>query len=106
MSRQHRWPISGFTRTSPGRLWLLTLGMAAVSVLAGIVLSSEVSARTSDLSTVTGRTEPLSGASQDLHSALSEADAAAASAFLAGGLEPAALRDRYTHSIDAAAGAL
>lgn len=106
VSRQHRWPISGFTRTSPGRLWLLTLGMVAVSVLAGIVLSSEVSARTSDLSTLTGRTEPLSGASQDLYSALSEADAAAASAFLAGGLEPAALRDRYTHSIDAAAGAL
>lgn len=82
------------------------LGLVALSVLAGIVLSSGVSARTSELSTLIGRTEPLAGASQDLYSALSEADAAAASAFLAGGLEPADLRERYTRSVTTASAAL
>ncbi len=104
--RRRRAAIGGFARTSPGRLSLLTVGLVALIVLAGVVLSSAVSHRTTELSTLIGRTEPLAGASQDLYSALSEADASAASAFLAGGLEPPALRERYTRSIDTAARAL
>lgn len=98
--------VAGFARTGPGRLSLLTLGLVLLSVLAGLVLSSTASRQTTQLSTLTGRTEALAGAAQDLYSALSEADAAAASAFLAGGLEPAALRERYTRSINTAAASL
>ena len=101
-----RSAVAGFARTGPGRLSLLTLGLVLLSVLAGFVLSSTASKQATQLSTLTGRTEALAGAAQDLYSALSEADAAAASAFLAGGLEPAALRERYTRSINTAAASL
>ena len=101
-----RSAIAGFARTSPGRLSLLTLGLMVLSVLVGVVLSSTASSQTAQLNALTARTEPLAAAAQDLYSALSEADATAASAFLAGGLEPPVLRERYARSIDTAAAAL
>jgi len=112
-ARRHRRSISGrrsalagFARTSPGRLALTMLVLMLLSVLAGLALSTTTSKQTTQLSTLTVRNEPLTSAAQDLYSGLSEADAAAASAFLAGGLEPADVRERYTRSIDTAAAAL
>lgn len=46
---------------------------------------------------------PLSLDGQQIYRALSDADATAASAFLSGGLEPAAARRRYLTDIAAAA---
>jgi len=37
--RRRRAAIGGFARTSPGRLSLLTVGLVALIVLAGVVLS-------------------------------------------------------------------
>ncbi len=106
MAAGRRSAIAGFARTSPGGLSLITLSLMVLSVLAGVVLSSTASSQTAQLSALTARTEPLTAAAQDLYSALSEADATAASAFLAGGLEPPDLRERYARSIDTAAAAL
>lgn len=104
--RRRRWAVAAFLRTSPGRLSLITGALVVLTILTGIVLSSTVSSRATDLGTLIGRTEPLAGAAQNLYSALSEADATAASAFLTGGLESNALREGYTRSTTAAAAAL
>ena len=47
--------------------------------------------------------EPLTLDAQQIYRGLSDADAAAASAFLSGGLEPAAARQRYDADISQAA---
>src|SRR6185436_4832887 len=50
--------------------------------------------------------EPLAAAAQQVYRSLSDADATAASAFLAGGIEPDALRQRYQRDIAQAGAAL
>ncbi|GFJ90183.1 hypothetical protein Prum_038250 [Phytohabitans rumicis] len=72
----------------------------------GIAGALGVRQRADLVSGATARSGELTVAAQRLYRALSDADATAASAFLTGGVEPAALRDRYQVDIADAAAAL
>ncbi|GAB2912471.1 hypothetical protein GCM10027047_08320 [Rhodococcus aerolatus] len=98
--------MAAFTRTSPGQLLVGALVLVIACLVSGTVAASAVSARTDELSAQLLRTEPVAAAAQELYAALSEADAAAAAAFLSGGLEPPALREQYTAAVARGATAL
>jgi hypothetical protein len=80
---------------------LLVLGLSAG--LAGVF---GVRDRANLVDGVTAHSGVLAVAAQDLYRSLSDADATAASAFLANGLEPQAVRDRYQSDIAAATAAV
>ena len=83
-----------------------TVGLVLVSVLAGLFTALSVQSRSAALDDLAARSGPLSVAAQDLYRSLSDADATANSAFLAGGLEPADVRARYESDIAQAETAL
>jgi hypothetical protein len=99
-------PSGGRLRGTPARLSAMMLVLAALGLAAGIVSVVDVAQRSSTVSRVTTGSGPLTVQAQQLYRALSDADATAASAFLAGGQEPAALRQRYENDIAAATAAL
>ncbi|TSD99386.1 hypothetical protein FOS14_11355 [Skermania sp. ID1734] len=104
--RQHFDPrdVREFLRSSPARLIALAVLLMAICVAAGIVASSTVGDRSSRLTTLLADDEPFAASSQRLYSSLSIADAAATTAFISGGLEPQAVRNRYLQAMgDAAA---
>jgi hypothetical protein len=80
--------------------------LVVLGVAAGLAAVLDVAQRSSTVDAVTGRSGPLTVQAQQLYRALSDADATAAAAFLAGGQEPAALRQRYQNDIAAATAAL
>src|ERR1700684_2777179 len=92
--------------TTPGRPRLLLVGLIALSLIWGAVAAWTASQRTSAAGDVVGTSEPLSLDGQRIYRALSEAAAAAATAFLSGGLEPLAARHRYLADIAEAASSL
>ena len=91
---------------TPARLFAMMTVLATLGLAAGLVGVLDVAGRSSTLDAVTGRDGSLTVQAQELYRALSDADASAAAAFLAGGQEPAALRQRYQSDIDAASAAL
>jgi hypothetical protein len=95
-----------FARSSPGVLMLLGAGLVLVSLLAGVLSAVSVQGRADAVTDLSVRSEPLSIAAQRVYRSLSDADATAASAFLAAGLEPAELRTRYLNDIAQAEDAL
>ena len=80
---------------------LVVLGLGAGT--AGLVTERYRSARMADVAEVSG---PLSVVAQDIYRSLSDADATAANVFLANGVEPAALRQRYLDDIARASAAM
>jgi hypothetical protein len=88
--------------TTPGRLRLLlivgVLLCLAWGALAGFTASQYATAASSVVTT----REPLSLDAQQIYSRLSDANDAAATAFLTGGLEPPAVRQRYLADIGVA----
>lgn len=82
------------------------MALLLLAFLSAVTGAYDVRDRAALLDDVTGRSGPLSVAALDIYQSLSEADATAASAFLAGGKEPAALRKRYQDSIARATSAL
>ncbi len=88
---------------TPGTLRLLLVGLVLASLAWGAIAAWVVSQRASGASDVVSVSEPLTLDGQQIYRALSDADATAASAFLAGGLEPLAARRRYQADIAAAA---
>ncbi len=93
-------------RSTPGRLTLLTLALVGLGLLAGISATIGLVQRGAAVDAVATRSGPLTVQAQQLYRSLSDADATAASAFLSGGVEPGALRDRYQSDITAASAAL
>ncbi len=99
-------------RTTPAQITAVGIGLIVIAIVSGAVAAAQVTDRERTLDTLHSEVEPLAHAAQDIYSSLSIADAAATTAFLAGGIEPAEVRDRYTLSIsdasadlvDAAAG--
>ncbi|MGW0176624.1 hypothetical protein ACWDUM_22590 [Rhodococcus sp. NPDC003322] len=99
-------------RTSPSRITMLGIGLVIAAMVSGTVAAAQVTDRQRTLDALQSEVEPLAFAAQDIYSSLSIADAAATTAFLSGGVEPIAVRDRYTQAIadagadlvDAAAG--
>jgi hypothetical protein len=92
--------------TAPARLRLLLIALVALSVAWGVVAAWTVAQHASAASRVAATSEPLSVDAQRVYSALSDADATAAAAFLSGGLEPLAARQRYAADIARAATSL
>ncbi|NDV07101.1 hypothetical protein GXW84_21720 [Rhodococcus sp. IEGM 248] len=102
----HRRPWREFLASTPGRLSLLAVVLVAVALTAGLVTSAVIAARQQRMETLRAHTEPLADAAQNLFSSLSIADAAATSSFIAGAIEPLAVRDRYNQAIGDASNAL
>ena len=90
-------------RTTPAKLRLLLAGLVVLCLVWGGLAAWVVSQRASGANDVVGTSEPLSLDGQQIYRALSDADATAASAFLAGGLEPIGARLRYQADIAQAA---
>ncbi len=94
------------SRTTPGVIVLIALAVAVACVIAGIVCATDLNRRNTAHDSVLERSEPFAYAAQNLYAALSEADAAAASAFLSGGIQTPAMRERYRQAVATSAAAL
>jgi hypothetical protein len=97
-SRRRRLDLT----TTPGRLWLLLVGLVTLSLAWGALSSFTAVRYSSAASSVVTTRERLSLDAQQIYSELSDANDAAATAFLAPGPEPAATRTRYARDISAA----
>lgn len=93
-------------RTTPGVIGVIALAVAACCVIAGVVCAAQLTGRIDERDAVMNRSEPFAYAAQNLYAALSAADAAAASAFLSGGIETAPMRAQYQQALARAASAL
>jgi hypothetical protein len=93
-------------RTTPGVIGIIALAVGAICVIAGVVSGGQLDGRIGQRNEALARSEPFAYAAQNLYAALSAADAAAASAFLSGGIETAAMRAQYQQALADAASAL
>lgn len=93
-------------RSTPGRLALIGLVLILLVLGAGAATGLAITDRGARIDTVRESTVPLADAAQDLYASLSIADATASTAFLAGGLQPEPMVDRYDSAIATAAAAL
>lgn len=91
-----------FVSTTPGRILTIGLVLAALGLLSAFAISTTINDRQRQLTTVLDHTEPLAFAAGQLYTTLSVADAAAATAFIAGS-EPQPVRQRYEQAITDAA---
>lgn len=94
-----------FLWTTPGRILTIGLVLSALAILSAFATSTTINDRQQALTTVLNHTEPLSFAAGQLYTRLSVADAAAATAFIAG-TEPRDVRQRYEQAITDAAASL
>jgi hypothetical protein len=88
--------------TTPGRLRLLLGVLVLLSLAWGGLAAFTASHYAGATASVVDLREPLSLDAQQIYARLSDANDAAATAFLTGGLEPAATRQRYLADIAAA----
>jgi hypothetical protein len=95
-----------FSRTTPGVIVLIALSVASACLVAGVVCAAQLNRRIAEHNEVLEHSEPLAYAAQNLYAALSASDAAAASAFLSGGVQTPAMREQYQHALARAASAL
>ena len=101
-------PTVPFVRrlSTPDLYRLVTAALLVLGLGAGLAGVATVRHRAALMSDITGVSGPLSVDAQDLYRSLSDADATAANAFLANGVEPAALRQRYLDDLARATAAL
>jgi hypothetical protein len=90
--------------STPGKLFLIGVGLVLLALVTGVVGAIAMQQKQDTIDNLVEHREPVAAASQQIYRSLSDADATAASAFLAGGTMPADLRDRYDLDI-ATAGA-
>ncbi|WP_239476615.1 hypothetical protein [Nocardia arizonensis] len=95
-----------FAVTTPGLLVSVAVVSVVLCLLAGFVGANQLDAKVSRHERVLAHTEPVAFAAQRLYVALSSADAAAAEAFLSGGIETSEVRERYQRALADAAAAL
>ncbi len=91
-----------FLWTTPGRILSIGVVLAALVVGSAFATSTTIDNRQHALTNVLNHTEPLAYAAGQLYTTLSVADAAAATAFIAG-VEPRDVRQRYEKAITDAA---
>src|SRR5580693_4169740 len=101
--RRAGWRSRLDTATTPARLRLLLGALVLLSLAWGVLAALTADQHASAASDVIAVSEPLSLDAAQVYQSLSDADATAANAFLAGGLEPAAARQRYQADITQAA---
>ncbi|MGW0672135.1 hypothetical protein [Streptomyces sp. NPDC002746] len=88
--------------TEPGRLQIIGAVLALLVVAFGAVTAFEVSGRAASANDVVTHSQQLSADAADIYSSLADADAAAASGFLAGPQEPVKVHEKYVEDIDEA----
>jgi hypothetical protein len=88
--------------TTPGRLWLVLIGLVLLSLAWGALAAFAAANYSAAAASVVSTREPLSLDAQRIYSTLSDANDAATTAFLTGGIEPAATMRRYQADISAA----
>ncbi|TQS40647.1 hypothetical protein [Cryptosporangium phraense] len=93
-------------RTTPGLLLAVTAGLVVLGLLWVAMANSGTRAREDQVRDVRTVSGPLSVHALDIYRSLSDADASAATAFLAGGDGTPALRQRYQDDIARAGSAL
>ncbi|MET7770776.1 hypothetical protein [Nocardia sp. NPDC005366] len=98
--------LRSFAQSSPGRLIALGLLLIGLCLAAGTLTAGTVSDRQQSLDVLLDDTEPEAYSAHRLYTTLSIADAAASTAFIAGGVEPEAVRDRYAQAVGEAAAEL
>jgi hypothetical protein len=91
-----------FVNTTPGRILTIGVVLAMLGILSAFAISTTINERQHQLTAVLDHTEPLAFAAGQLYTTLSVADAAAATAFMAGS-EPRPVRQRYEQAITNAA---
>ncbi len=97
-----RWQSVMSRGTTPGTLRRM-LGLLILASLAwGVLATFTVAQHSSAAGTVVAASEPLTLDAQQIWGSLSDADDAAATAILAGGVQPPAVRQRYDADIKAA----
>jgi hypothetical protein len=89
--------------TTPARLRLLLALLVLLSLAWGVLAALTADQHASAAADVVAVSEPLSLDAEQIYTSLSDADATAANAFLAGGLESAKARQRYQGDITQAA---
>ncbi|MFI1988745.1 hypothetical protein [Actinoplanes sp. NPDC020271] len=94
--------VASLRRTSPGRLQLILAVLLTLGLLTGLVAGLTAHAASSGTAGLGDRAQPLLVRAESVWSALADADTTAAQAFLAGGLEPDALTQRYDADLAAA----
>ena len=87
-----------FLWTTPGRILTIGVVLSALVIGSAFATSTTINDRQQALTTVLNHTEPLAFAAGQLYTTLSVADAAAATAFIAG-TEPRNVRQRYEQAI-------
>jgi len=97
------WRSSLDGATTPARLRLLLAVLVLLSLAWGVLAALTANQHASAAADVVALSEPLSLDAEQIYTSLSDADATAANAFLAGGLEPAAARQRYNADLTEAA---
>jgi hypothetical protein len=98
--------IARLRRTSPGRLQLILSVLLVLGVLTGLVAGLAARSARAGTDDLGSRAQPLLVQAETIYSALADADTTAAQAFLAGGLEPVALTQRYEGDLSRATVAL
>jgi hypothetical protein len=98
--------VAGLRHTSPGRLQLILSALLALGVLAGLMAGLAARSARAGTDDLGNRAQPLLVQAESIYSALADADTTAAQAFLAGGLEPVALTQRYESDLARATTAL
>jgi hypothetical protein len=101
--RRARWRSRLDGATTPARLRLLLALLILLSLAWGVLAALTADQHASAAADVVAVSEPLSLDAEQIYTSLSDADATAANAFLAGGLEPAKARQRYQADITQAA---
>ncbi|MGV0740313.1 hypothetical protein ABQF35_28540 [Mycobacterium syngnathidarum] len=99
-------PVVDFLRATPGRIAVIAVILIAAVLTIGVASSATTADRQRELETLRLHTEPLADAAQRIYSALSAANTTAATAFLAGGVEPRDVRDRYDAAVGEASAGL
>jgi hypothetical protein len=98
--------VARLAHTTPGVVGLIAIIVAGFCVITGLVFGAQLDGRIAEHNAVLDRSEPLAYSAQNLYAALSAADAAAASAFLTGGIETGPMQARYKQALADAAAAL
>jgi len=98
-----REAIRGGERRTPDALRGLLVVLVVLSLAWGAVAALTAEQHASAAADVVAVSEPLSLDAEQIYQSLSAAEATAANAFLAGGLDPAAARQRYQADLSAAA---
>ena len=101
--RRARWRSRLDAATTPAKLRLLLVILVILSLTWGVLAALTANQHASAAADVVAVSEPLSLDAEQIYRSLSDADATAATAFLSGGLEPAAARQRYDADITEAA---